>query len=451
MPLYICGKYIDGKDATNEYTFVMIEEYKALDIIDPKIHVLYHKNIDKKIVLKVLDSIRDGKSSFVFINVEMAEKALINVGINEEDAKKLIVYGCYELAAEGTEIPPTCAGRVCMPKALEFALYDGFDYQLNKQVGLHTGSYFDSFDEFLTAVKTQLKNAIQYCMDALTAYEKEYNEISPFPILSAAFENCVKTAKDVYDGGAKYNNTSINCFGMATLVDSLMVIKKLIFEEKKLSFNEFSEILKSNWKDNETLRRYCIKNYPKFGNNNTEADELAVDLYNEVADYINRKPNGRGGVFKHSQISIDWIKFMGARVGATPDGRFEKQPVSKNLCANVGQDKNGITGFINSVLKLDAKKSPNGYVLDAVLHSSAAKGEEGLNALYSLLNTYIKNGGLAIHFNILDSKLLRKAQINPAEYKNLQIRLCGWNVRFVDLDKQTQDEFILKTDNALNN
>ena len=134
LPLCICGKYPDGKDATNPYTFLMIEEYKALDIIDPKIHVVYHKNIDKKIVLKILDSIRDGKSSFVFVNAEMAEKALINIGISEEDAKKLIVYGCYEIAAEGTEIPPTCAGRVNMAKSMEFAFYNGYDPILKKQV-----------------------------------------------------------------------------------------------------------------------------------------------------------------------------------------------------------------------------------------------------------------------------------------------------------------------------
>lgn len=446
LPLYICGKNPDGSDATNEYTYLMVEEYKKLDIIDPKIHVLIHKNIDKNIVLCVLESIREGKSSFVFINVEKAEEALIKIGIDENDAKKLIVYGCYEIAAEGTEIPPTCAGRVCMPKSMEFAFYDGFDPILNKQVGLKTGEDFETFEDFLSAVKKQILNSIQYCMDGLTVYEEAYDKISPFPILSGAFENCVKTGTDVYNKGAKYNNTSINCFGLATVVDSLIVVKKLVFEEKKLTFSEFKNILKSNWENNEKLRLYCINNFPKFGNDLDEADNLAIDIFNTVADFINGKPNGRGGVFKHSQISIDWIKFMGARVGATPDGRFSREPVSKNLCANVGADKNGITGFINSVLKLDASKCPNGCVLDAVLHPSVTSGEEGLNAFYGLLKAFLENGGLAIHFNVLDGNTLRRAQINPDEYKNLQIRLCGWNVRFVDLDKKTQDEFILKAD-----
>ena len=446
LPLCICGKYPNGVDATNPYTFLMIEEYKALDIIDPKIHVVYHQNIDKNIVLKVLDSIRDGKSSFVFVNAEIAEKALQNIGISEEDSKKLIVYGCYEIAAEGTEIPPTCAGRINMAKSMEFAFYDGFDHTLNKQVGLQTGKNFDSFDDVLNAVKTQIRHSIQTCMDALTHYENHYDLICPFPILSGAFENCVKTGTDVYNGGAKYNNTSINCFGIATVVDSLIILKKLVFEEQKMSYSEFIEILKNNWKDNEKLRLYCKNNYAKYANDIDEADDLALEIYNEVADFINGKPNGRGGVFKHSQISIDWITWMGARVGATPDGRFAKEPVSKNLCANVGQDKNGITAFINSVLKFDATKCPNGYVLDAVIHPSVTKGEDGLNAFYGLLKTYIDNGGMAIHFNIIDGNTLRKAQANPEEYKNLQIRLCGWNVRFINLDKRTQDEFITKAD-----
>ncbi len=446
LPLYICGKYPDGSDATNEYTFVMVEEYQKLDIIDPKIHVLYHKNIDKNIVLRVLESIRDGKSSFVFVNVEKAEEALIKVGISEEDAKRLIVYGCYEIAAEGTEIPPTCAGRVNMAKALDFSLYNGYDYILNKQVGIESGTEFSNFNQFFEAFKKQLINAIQYCMDALTEYESKYDEIAPFPILSGAFENCVKTGTDVYNKGAKYNNTSINCFGLATVVDSLMVIKNLVFNEKRYSFSEFTNILKNNWEGNEELRLYCRNHYPKFANDNDEADSLAVEIYNLVADFINGKPNGRGGVFKHSQISIDWIHFMGARVGATPDGRFSREAVSKNLCANVGLDKEGITAVINSILKLDASKCPNGYVVDAVLHSSAAKGIEGLNAFYGLLKSFMLRGGMAIHFNVLDANILRKAQLNPEEYKNLQIRLCGWNVRFVDLDKKTQDEFILKAE-----
>ena len=283
-------------------------------------------------------------------------------------------------------------------------------------------------------------------MDALTCYEEHYDLICPFPILSGAFENCVRNGIDVYNRGAKYNNTSINCFGMATLVDSLVIIKNLVFEEKKFSFLEFVNILKNNWEGNEKLRLYCKNNYSKYANDIDEADTLAVEIFNDVADFINGKPNGRGGVFKHSQISIDWTTWMGARVGATPDGRFSKEPVSKNLCANVGQDTNGITAFINSVLKFDASKCPNGYVLDAVLHPSATSGEDGLEAFYGLLRTYMDNGGMAIHFNVIDANVLRKAQLNPEEYKNLQIRLCGWNVRFVDLDKRTQDEFITKAD-----
>lgn len=446
LPLCICGKYPDGTDATNPYTFLMIEEYKSLDILDPKIHLVYHKNINKNIVLKVLDSIRDGKSSFVFVNAEIAEKALQKIGVSEEDSKKLIVYGCYEIAAEGTEIPPTCAGRINMAKSMEFAFYNGFDPSLNKQVGLKTGEDFESFEELLDAVKKQIKYSAQMCMDALTHYEQHYDLICPFPILSGAFENCVKTGTDVYNHGAKYNNTSINCFGIATVVDSLIVLKKLVFEEQKMSFAEFVNVLKSNWNDNEKLRLFCKNNYAKYANDINEADDLALEIFNDIADYINGKPNGRGGVFKHSQISIDWITWMGTRVGATPDGRFAKEPVSKNLCANVGQDKNGITAFMNSVLKFDATKCPNGYVLDAVIHPSVTNGDDGLEAFYGLLKTYIDNGGLAIHFNVIDSNVLRKAQLNPEEYKNLQIRLCGWNVRFVDLDKRTQDEFITKAD-----
>ena len=140
---------------------------------------------------------------------------------------------------------------------------------------------------------------------------------------------------------------------------------------------------------------------------------------------------------------------MGDKTSATPDGRFCGEPLSKNLAASIGQDKNGVTAYLQSVLKLCGEKCPDGYVADVVLHSSAVKDEEGMTAFDGLLDTFMKKGGFSVHFNVLSPEMLLNAQKEPEKYKNLQIRLCGWNVRFVDLDKAQQDEFIKQSANVM--
>ena len=162
---------------------------------------------------------------------------------------------------------------------------------------------------------------------------------------------------------------------------------------------------------------------------------------------VNNKPNNRGGVFKAALFCIDYFVGYGQKTMATPDGRKAGEVLSKNLCSTVGMDKSGITALINSAANIDHSKFPNGTVLDIVLHPSAVSGEAGLNAFYTLLKTYFVKGGMALHGNVFNSEDLKKAQKNPDKYKNLQVRVCGWNAYFVNLTKEEQDCFIKQAEN----
>ena len=233
------------------------------------------------------------------------------------------------------------------------------------------------------------------------------------------------------------------------MVDSIIAVKKLVFEDKTVTLKEFKDILSANFEENEKLRLIIKKKYPKFGNNYTETDGIAVDIYNTFADTINGRKNSRGGIFRCGMFSVDWRFWMGEKTDATPDGRLKGEPLSKNLCAGVGQDKNGVTAYLNSLIKLDSAKCPDGYVADVVLHSSAVNGDEGMQAFKSLLLSFMQRGGFSVHFNILNPETLINAQKEPEKYQNLQIRLCGWNVRFIDLDKAQQDEFIKQSENII--
>lgn len=447
LPFYICGTDLNGQDATNDYTIVLLEEYRSLNIYDPKIHVMYHDDINNKALNLILEMIREGKNSFVFINTNAAKQALKNIGIEEEDAKRITAYGCYETSAEGTEVPCTCGGYINMAKAFELAINNGFDTITDKKVGLSTGEDFLTFDDFFNAVKIQLEDITLTAMNIISGYEPYYNTACPSPMMSATFKDSRERGIDLYCGGAKYNNTSVVGAGIATLTDSCCALKKIVFDEKKVTFKEFAGILQNNWKDNEKLRMYSLKACPKYGNNDAKADAIAKDIFEHFSNCINNRKNGRNGVFRCGLFSVDMRFYFGRKTAATSDGRKSGEPLSKNAAASIGQDRNGVTAFINSILKFDSSKIPDGCVADVVLHNSAVKDKEGMNAFKSLLLSYMNQGGNAIHFNVLNPENLKDAQKNPEKYKNLQIRLCGWNVRFVDLSREEQDEFILQAEN----
>jgi len=449
LPFYICGMDSCGNDATNEYTLLLLEQYRALDLYDPKLHVMYHKKMDARVLSLILTMIREGKNSFVFMNTPVISKALENIGIAKEDAKKVIIYGCYEAAAEGTEVPSTCGGMVNLAKAVELAIHNGFDPLSGTQLSPKTGEHFDTFEDFYAAVITQLTHYTTLCMDTIASYEPHYHTVCPSLIMSPTYRSSRESGIDLYSGGAVYNNTSIVGAGLATLIDSLIAVKKAVFDDKLLTLEELRTHLLSNWESSPSLRLRILSAYPKFGNNHSEADSLTLDIYNRFSSLINGRQNGRGGVFRCGIFSVDWRFWMGKNTGATPDGRKNGEPLSKNLAASLGQDKKGVTSYLNSLLKLDSTKVPDGYVADVALHHSAVRGEEGMHAFHTLLHTFLSLGGFAIHFNILTPQILREAQKEPEKYQNLQIRLCGWNVRFVDLSKAEQDEFIRQSENTL--
>ena len=442
LPFYVG----DTQGRILPYTWVLLEEYRALGLYDPKIHVMYHPDMDPALVRFVLDSIREGKSSYVFINTVAARKSLESIGIQPEDAARLTVYGCYEYAAEATEVPCTCGSYLNMAKALELAMHDGVDVLSGQRVGPATGLEFETFDALLAAVRTQLTHIAEQTMKVLRLHDSRMGDINPALIMSPTYESSITRGLELYSGGAKYNNTSISGVGTATLVDGLMAVKQVVFDRKLVSFGDFREILCKNWEGRERLQNLCKNGCKKFGNNDAEADALAVEMTDLAAGLVNGKENGRGGVFRWGQFSVNIRDTFGKASCASPDGRNESEPLSKNVAASIGQDRKGVTALLSSILKLDAARIPDGAVADVVLHHSAVKGEAGMEAFAGLLTTFMARGGGSIHFNVLSPEVLRKAQAEPEKYRNLQIRLCGWNVRFVNLNKREQDEFILQAE-----
>lgn len=360
-----------------------------------------------------------------------------------------MVIGCYEPAALGKEVPCTCAARVNLPKAVLVAMNGGIDPDTGAAVGVPADpdSYRD-FDAFYAAVLAQIETFADRAAALTVAYERAYPSLNPAPLFSSTLADCVARGKDAYSGGAKYNNSAINAICIASTVDALTAVRRLVYEEKKLKLSELAAILRGNWQGHEELRQTALRRLPKYGNGDPTVDALAARVVHDTAACINGKPNGRGGIFRCGFFSIDYRLTFGEKTGATADGRLAGEPLSKNMCAVTAMDREGVTALIRSATAVDYTDTPNGTVLDIVLYAGAVEGESGLCAMETLLDTYMEKRGFAMQINVLSPEVLRAAQAHPENYATLQVRLCGWNVYFTSLSRVEQDEFIRQTENA---
>lgn len=447
LPLFLAGQYADGTDAGSDFTVKFIETYASLDIYSPKIHVRVHEGTSDEILRAVCRSIRKGNSSFVFICDETAQKALKNAGLSDEDARNYVPIGCYEPCGYGTEVGCTGNGKLTLPRALELAMYDGLDPATGIQFGPHTGraEEFRDFEHFYGAFLKQVKTLAERMMNTVRRYESHYAEVYPIPLFSATFAESVRRGADAQCGGAKYNNSSIYVQGIGSVTDSLVVLRRVY--GGLLPVGELMDALRKNWQGCERLRQE-LDTLPRYGNNEPEADELAARLCKDIADFTLGQPNGRGGVFKPANFSIDHFIPAGKFTSATPDGRLAGTPLSKNTGALTGKDRAGLTALIQSAAKLHCELYPTGSVLDVMVHPSAVSGEDGPQILTSLVRTFFRLGGYAMHGNVVSPATLRAAQTDPETWRNLQVRLCGWNVYFVNLTREEQDDLIRAAESA---
>lgn len=449
VPFLIGGTDAEGNCAVNAMSYRLIDTYVALRPANVKIHVRCADHIPDAFWRAVLCAIRKGCNSFVFCNDNVVIAGLQRVGISLADARRYVMIGCYEPAAMGTEIPCTCNGRVNFAKAVELALNNGRDLRTNQPIGPAVGEAdtLDTFDALIAAVKAQIAYAADLSMRQITELERRYPTIHAAPLHTAAIDACIESGKDVYEGGAKYNNSSVVGFAMATAVDSLSIIRQLVYEQKRFTLPQFAQILRENWAGQEPLRLECGRNTQKFGNHLPEVDAVAADLLQFLDGCITGKPNGRGGVFRLGCFSVDWRFFFGERVAATADGRFAGEPLSKNLSPNVAQDRNGVTALLQSVSAMPLSLLSDGAVVDLMLHPTTVSGEEGIAIMQALLKSHFACGGYAVHINIFDAETLKKAQRDPERYATLQVRLCGWNAYFVRLSREEQDHLIRQAEN----
>ena len=251
------------------------------------------------------------------------------------------------------------------------------------------------------------------------------------------------------NGCPRGNNSTILAIGIGTAVDALMAVKELVYEKGELSLAQLGNVLKRNWQGYELLRLRMLRSKRKWGNNNAQANSLGAMLIDVFASELNGKANSRGGIFLASGHSARQFIHLGKKTGATPDGRLAGEEMSKNLSPTMGVDTEGATALVATLASSDITKLPGDYPLDVMLHPSVCAGERGLMLMKTLVRMFHRNGGSVIQFTVFSAEELRDAQKNPEKYENLQVRVCGWNVRWNDLSKAEQDAYILRAENIM--
>lgn len=441
---YFGGQLPNGENAVNELTYVALEAYEELKTTDPKLSVRFSKNTPKEFLKRVAEIIVSGQTSFVLTNDDITVPAMMKRGKTQEEAYSHLLIGCYEPTVEGKEAACNMSIKINLAKGIELALNNGIDPVTRIRLGPQTGNPadFKSYEDFFSAYLTQTDYQLTRAMDCIKEFELYWPEINPSPFIAGTFIDCLRNGRDIGQGGAKYNSTGCMGASLANAADSLLAIKTLVFDEQKCTFPELIKTLKSDYENDEQLRLYILNRIPKWGNNIKESDDIAVKIAEFYTNKVNHSKNNRGGYFQASMFTLDYRFGFGRATGALPDGRKSGVHLAPSINAMTGMDKAGVTGLINSITKLDFTNIPNGSVMDINLHPTAVKGEEGLNAFISLIQTYFDKGGFAVQFNIFDTKTLLDAQKHPENYATLQIRVTGWNVYFVSLSAEAQNQFI---------
>ncbi len=448
QPFYLCGTDFDGTTDISDFTLDILDVYDSLDIHNPKIQIKIDHNTNPKIIYRVLDMIRSGHNSFVFCCVPGITKSIMSCyGATEEEARNCDISGCNEQHLCGKETSMSNA-YPNMAKAITYVFFDGLDTLTGEKLGIETGDVkdFKTFDEFYEAFLKQLDHILSTVLDTTRKYEKYVSEISPSVMFSATIESSLEKAKDAYGFGVKYPTTNVMPCSFATAVDSLLAVKELVFEKKITTLAELKLALENNWKGYESLRHEALKVKKKYGNGDTDADLYADAIFRHFSMFFIGQNNSRGSVYKVGVPSTRHFISQGKRTEATPDGRRMGEECSKNVAPVIGMERNGVTAMVRSALSLEPWLFSESFVLDVMLHPSAVSGEEGLQAMKALLDMYMKNGGISIQFNVFNADTLRDAQEHPEKYKNLQVRVSGWNVLWNDMSREEQEAYIIRAE-----
>jgi len=436
----------DGSDAVNEVTYLIMDVVEEMRLLQPSASVQLSKKNPDRFIKRAAKIIRTGYGQPSIFNTDVIIQEMIRHGKSIEDARAGGTSGCVETGAFGKE-NYNLTGYFNMPKVLELTLNNGLDPQTGRRLGPATGdpSQFESFERLLAAYEQQLNHFIDVKIRGNNVIERLYASYMPAPFLSLLIDDCIATGRDYHDGGARYDTSYIQGVGLGTLTDAVTALKYHVFDQQTLAMGDLLAALRDNFAGHERVRLLLLNKTPKYGNDDDYADRVMVDLFEAYFKAVDGRPNTRGGTYRINLLPTTVHVYFGSVIGATPDGRLARRPLSEGISPVQGADRRGPTAVIKSAAKMDHART-GGTLLNQKFTPQLLIGDDGLTKLAQLVRTYFKLDGHHIQFNVVDANTLRAARQNPEQYRDLIVRVAGYSDYFCDLTPALQDEIIERTE-----
>ncbi len=437
-----------GIDATNELSYLLLDSYDHLKTIQPAFSIRVHEKTPDKLLIRAGEAIKSGTSMALFNDIVMIP-GLHQLGYSLEDAQEYAPIGCVEPAHPYKSFGCTNASQLNIVKVLELTLNNGTDMFTKKNYGVENTKKINSYEDLWDNFANQLRFFMDSMVETMNSLERAIAELNPQPFLSATTDDCLDRGLDITSGGAIYDFTTTQLIGLATVADSLAVIKKIVFEDELLSFEELIQMLLKNYrgiyrgKKGEEWRQIFINKVPKFGNDNDYIDSIAYDVAKLFCDELLNYKNFRGGNYNPGIYSTSFHLALGVFTAASADGRKSRDHLSNGVGPTNGMDKNGPTAILNSIMKLENELMTNGNSTILSFHPKTMKPQIFL----SVIRTFFQlNGGYHIQFNVIGKDTLCDAQKNPEKYPGLVVRIAGYPVLFNELSQTAQDDIIARTE-----
>lgn len=464
-PMYqnvtIAGQTIDKKDAVNDLSFLVLKSVAQTRLTQPNLTVRYHKNINKHFLDECVEVMRLGFGMPALNNDEIIIPSFMDWQVKEEDAYNYSAIGCVETAVPG-KWGYRCTGMsyINFPRMLLCTMNNGVDLTSNKRFTKGYGYFteMESYEELLKAWDKTIREITRYSVIVENVIDKASERDVPDILCSALTDDCIARGKTIKEGGAVYDFISGLQVGIANMADCLAAIKKLVYEEKKITKQELWDAILDDFSspENKKIQEMLIREAPKYGNDDDYVDQLIVEAYDSYIEEIEKYPNTRynrgpiGGIRYAGTSSISANVGQGMSTMATPDGRNAFEPLAEGCSPAHNSDKNGPTAVFKSVSKLRTNKITGGVLLNQKMTPQMLSTEENRQKLELLIKTFFNRlHGYHVQYNIVSKETLIDAQKHPEKHKDLIVRVAGYSAFFNVLSKKTQDDIIGRTEQSL--
>jgi trans-4-hydroxy-L-proline dehydratase len=453
--LNLGGLLPDGSDGSNPLSHVLLDIVDEMHLLQPSTNLQLSRKSPDSFLKHALRVVRKGYGFPSLFNADAVVQEQLRQGKSLEDARAGGCSGCVEVGAFGKEAY-ILTGYFNLPKMLELALHNGLDPLTGKQLGPATGAPegHAEFDSLFAAYRAQFLHFLEIKLRGNQLIERMYATRMPAPFLSVLIDDCVVRGRDYNAGGARYNNTYIQFVGLGSLSDSFSALQKSCFpangsaipsDSGRMRLPELVQALDTNFTGHERLRLRLLNKTAKYGNDDPEADALAVRIFNTCFEALDGRPDTKGGRYRIEMLPTTCHVYFGSVLGALPDGRLAGQPLSEGISPVQGADRRGPTAVIKSAAKMDHLKA-GGTLLNLKFSPSLVATADGLDKWAQLVRTYFRMDGHHIQFNVVTADQLRQAQARPAEHRDLIVRVAGYSDYFCDLSIELQEEIIARTE-----